>query len=141
MNKKENNYERYGFKRSDIIDILGVDFFPMESENEKTLISRISHCDTEDKPDVLVAPIPHDSNIQWKDNFAGRKHALNIISVLSRKLAEKSGTKFLYGDKISANAIATFVISELNEKESKTQQYQKLIAQALRETAPTGETD
>lgn len=42
--QKENNYERYGFKRSDIIDILGVDF--SYGKWERKTISRISHCDT-----------------------------------------------------------------------------------------------
>lgn len=133
---KKNNltdFERYGFKRGDIVKIFGADFFQNNNEKPALTVNRTEQCSNKDDSIEDAAPVA----IKWEERFANRKHALEIISALSIKLAEKSGNAFRRGDSISASAIAEVVASILNKPDN--QQHRKLIAEALKETRLTDE--
>ena len=124
------DYTKYGFKRSDITEILGSDFFTQTTEEKSITVNMQNTKENNDK--VRQDTTVNQPSVEWEPRFKGRKHALEIISALSFKLAEKSGNAYHRGDKISANAIGEMVASMLNKPDN--QQYRKLISQAINET-------
>ncbi|EAP9735552.1 hypothetical protein ACT497_003004 [Salmonella enterica subsp. enterica serovar Glostrup] len=124
------DFEKYGFKRQDIIEILGANFFQYNDEPKELTFSHSMQCANKDDSTKNETPAP--VAIEWGARFAGRKNALEIISALSIKLAEKSGNAYRRGSKVSASALAGVVASILNKPDN--QQYRKLIADALKET-------
>ncbi|MGL9720582.1 hypothetical protein [Symbiopectobacterium sp.] len=110
------DYEKYGFKRMDIIEILGPDFFPSDDKKQEPTVNAIEQ---QSDKDYSIENTSSTSIVtEWEPKFANRKHALEIISALSIKLVEKSGNTFRCCDKISANALAETVASILNKPDN-----------------------
>lgn len=80
---------------------------------------------------VIDTPAGHSPDIEWEKSFAGRSAALDIIGAISKILVEKSGSKYLYGENVSASAIADSV-AEMIEKSPAS--YRKLIGEALKKS-------
>lgn len=126
-----------GFKREDIINLFP-EIYPNKNEGDYVInmINELPDKESQEKTSTIDQNIVNENQydeIQWNPDFAGRTHALKIIAALSRELARKTGNKFLYGENISASALANVVVEQLNEGDP--QQYRKLISQALKETS------
>ncbi|EBD0955996.1 hypothetical protein ILU99_002942 [Salmonella enterica] len=130
MKNNTTDYKQYGFKRVDVIDILGTDFLQDYDKQNELPVNPIIQRNNKDNSPVKTRIVPVVT--EWEPKFANRKHALEIISALSIRLAEKSGNAFLRGGSISASAIAEVVTLIFNKPDN--QQYRKLIAEALKET-------
>lgn len=77
----------------------------------------------------IDTPAERAPDIEWEKKFAGRAAALEIIGAISKVLVEKSGSKYLHGENISANAIADSV-ADMTDKSPGN--YRKLISEALK---------
>lgn len=90
---------------------------------------------------VIDTPAEHSPNIEWSAKFAGRTAALDIIGAISKILVEKSGNKYLHGENVSANAIADSVVEMMDtiNKNKSTENYRKLIGEALKISGPSTE--
>lgn len=77
----------------------------------------------------IDTPVERAPDIEWEKKFAGRTAALEIIGAISKVLVEKSGSKYLHGENISANAIADSV-ADMTDKSPGN--YRKLISEALK---------
>lgn len=84
--------------------------------------------DTNTSADIDT-PVERAPDIEWEKTFAGRTAALEIIGAISKVLVEKSGSKYLHGENMSANAIADSV-ADMTDKSPGN--YRKLISEALK---------
>lgn len=131
MKKNTTEYEKFGFKRSDITEILGSDFFTKTTEQLAPTVNapqESKNCEIAGK-EITEIQSPN----EWAKKFADRKNALEIISALSLLIVEKSGNKHRRGNGISASSIATEVVGMLPSSPD-PQKYRKLISEALKET-------